>query len=191
MSTFGGADADCIARCLLLTLTRFLSDLRRQQWRQHTKASVSAEPFMWKCRANRKQWDIATANHAGPGQLPRSMLSPFGNPTPCGLLRVRNMLPRSKDQIQSTAILQEMRWPSHDQSSYDRIGGCICSEVAHFEVQPGCAHQLCRHSFTYAGRTPQAEGFSQRVWRLRRRCAGVRGAPKALERPEMTSPLAD
>src|SRR6476661_6088624 len=63
--------------------------------------------------------------------------------------------------------------------SYDRIGGCICSEVAHLEVQPGCAHQLCRHSFTYAGRTPQAEGFSQRLWRLRRRCAGVRGAPKA------------
>jgi hypothetical protein len=33
---------------------------------------------MWKFRANRKQWDIAIANHAGPGQLPRSMLSPFG-----------------------------------------------------------------------------------------------------------------
>jgi hypothetical protein len=47
-------------------------------------------------RANRKQWDIAIANHAGPGQVLRLLLSPFGNPTPCGLLRVRNMLPRSK-----------------------------------------------------------------------------------------------
>src|SRR5262249_55440117 len=80
----------------------------------------------------------------------------------------------SKDQIQSTAILQGMRWPSHDQSSYDRIGGCICSDVTHLEVQRGCPHQLCRHSFTYAGRTPQAEGFSQRVWRLRRSPARVR-----------------
>src|SRR4249920_2416769 len=72
-------------------------DLRRkQQWRQHTKASVFAEPFMWKFRANRKQWDIAIANHAGPGQLPRSLLSPFGSPTPCGLLQVRNMSPCSK-----------------------------------------------------------------------------------------------
>ena len=44
-----------------------------------------------------------------------------------------------KDQIQSTAILQEMRWPSHEQPSYDRIGGCICSDVTHLEVQPGCA----------------------------------------------------
>ena len=26
----------------------------------------------------------------------RSVLSPFGSQTPCGLLRVRNMLPRSK-----------------------------------------------------------------------------------------------
>jgi hypothetical protein len=97
-----------------------------------------------------------------------------------------------KDQIQSTSILQEMRWPSHDQSSYDRVGGCICSDVTHLEVQRGCAHQLCRHSFAYAGRTPQAEGFSQRVWRLRRRRAGVRGAPKALgTTAEMTWPLAD
>src|SRR5262245_58107294 len=69
---------------------------RKQQWRQHTKASVFAERFMWKFRANRKQWDIAIANHAGRGQLPRSMLSLFGSPTPCGLLQVRNMLPRFK-----------------------------------------------------------------------------------------------
>jgi hypothetical protein len=80
-------------------LENVVSDLRRkQQWRQHTKASVFAEPFMWKFRANRKQWDIAIANHADPGQLPRSMLSPFGSLTPCGLVRVRNMLPRSKRQ---------------------------------------------------------------------------------------------
>jgi hypothetical protein len=51
---------------------------------------------MWKFRANRKQWDIVIANNAGPGQLPRSMLSPFGSPAPCGLLRERNMLPRSQ-----------------------------------------------------------------------------------------------
>jgi hypothetical protein len=69
---------------------------RKQQWRQHTKASVFAERFMWKLRANRKQWDIAIANHAGRGQLPRSMLSLFGSPTPCGLLQVRNTLPRFK-----------------------------------------------------------------------------------------------
>ena len=42
---------------------------------------------MWKFRANRKQWDIAIADHTGPGQLPRLMLSPFGSPTPCGLHR--------------------------------------------------------------------------------------------------------
>src|SRR5262249_28203163 len=69
---------------------------RGEQWRQHTKASVFAERFMWKFRANRKQWDIAIANHADPGQLPRSMLSLFGSPTPCGLLQVRNTLPRFK-----------------------------------------------------------------------------------------------
>src|SRR5262245_59805414 len=66
-----------------------------------------------------------------------------------------------------------MRWPSHEQSPYDRNGGCICSNGTHLEVQRGCAHQLYRNSFAYAGRTPQAEGFSQRVWRLRRRRAGV------------------
>src|SRR5215510_2488400 len=74
-------------------------DIKRGEeatWRQHTKASVFAEPFMWKFRANRKQWDIAIANHAGPGRLPRSLLSPFGSPPPCGSLRVRNMLRRSK-----------------------------------------------------------------------------------------------
>src|SRR5262245_18504629 len=69
-----------------------------------------------------------------------------------------------------------MRWPSHDQSSYDRIGGCICGDVTHLEVQRGFAHQLCRHSFAYAGWTSQAEGFSQRVWWVRRTRAGVRGA---------------
>ena len=78
-----------------------------------------------------------------------------------------------KDQIQSTSILQEMRWPPHDQSSYDRVGGCIRSDFTHLEVQRGCPHQLCRNSFAYAGRTPQAERFSQRVWRLRRSHARV------------------
>ena len=143
---------------------------------------------MWKFRANRKQWDIAIANHAGPGRVLRLLLSSRRRAGYCGCGTCCHV---PKDQIQSTAILQEMRWPSHEQSSYDRIGGCIYSDVTHLEVQPGCAHQLCRHSFAYAGRAPQAEGFSQRVWRLRRRRAGVRGAPKALERPEMTSPLAD
>jgi len=46
-------------------------------WRQHTRASVFAERFMWTFRANQKQWDIAIANHAGPGQLLRSLLSPL------------------------------------------------------------------------------------------------------------------
>ncbi len=91
-----------------------------------------------------------------------------------------------KDQIQSTAILQEMRWPSHEQSSYDRIGGCIRSDFTHFEVQRGCAHQLRRNSLANAGRTPQAEGFSQRVWRLRRGRAGVRGAKSFGNDREMT-----
>src|SRR5262249_34217669 len=63
------------------------------------------------------------------------------------------------------------------QSSHDWIGGCICSDVTHREVQPRFAHQLCRYSFAYAGRTPQAEGFSQRVWRLRRKRAGVTLTP--------------
>jgi hypothetical protein len=34
--------------------------------------------------------------------------------------------------------------------------------------------KLCRNCFVYARRAPQAEGFSQRVWRLRRSRAGVR-----------------
>jgi hypothetical protein len=32
---------------------------------------------------------------------------------------------------------------------------------------PSFAHQLYRHSFAYARRASEAEGFSQRVWRLR------------------------
>ena len=79
-----------------------------------------------------------------------------------------------KDRSQSAAILQEMRWPSYDQSSSARIGGRICSDVTDVEVQRGCPRQLCRNSFAYAGRTSQAEGFSQRVWRLRRSRGGVR-----------------
>jgi len=53
---------------------------------------------MWKFPENRKQWDIAIATHAGRGQLPPSLLSRFGSQKPCGLLQVRNMLPRSKRQ---------------------------------------------------------------------------------------------
>jgi hypothetical protein len=49
----------------------------------------------------------------------------------------------------------------------------VCSYVTHLEVQRGFSYQLCRYSFAYAGRTPQAEGFSQRVWRLGRMRAGV------------------
>src|SRR5580704_17531260 len=52
--------------------------------RQHTKASAFAEPFMWKFPANRKQWDIAIADHAGRGRVARSTLSPCGSPTLCG-----------------------------------------------------------------------------------------------------------
>ena len=51
---------------------------------------------MWTFRVNRRQWDIVIANRAGLGPLPQSLPSPFGSPTLCGLLGVRNMLPRSK-----------------------------------------------------------------------------------------------
>src|SRR5450759_4452652 len=67
-----------------------------------------------------------------------------------------------------------MRWPSYDQSSSARIDGRICSDVTDVEVQRWCPRQLCRNSFAYAGRTSQAERFSQRVWRLRRCRGGVR-----------------
>ena len=79
-----------------------------------------------------------------------------------------------KDGSQSAAILQEMRWPSYDQSSSARVGGRICSDVTDFEVQAGCPRQLCRNSFAYAGQTPQAEGFSQRVWRIRQSRSRIR-----------------
>jgi hypothetical protein len=65
-----------------------------------------------------------------------------------------------KDRSQSAAILQEMRWPSYDQSSSARLGGRICSDIADVEVQRRRPRKLCRNSFAYAGRTPQAEGFS-------------------------------
>ena len=84
-----------------------------------------------------------------------------------------------KDKSQPAAILQEVRWPSYDQSSSARIGGRICSDVTDIEVQRGSPRQLCRNSFADAGRTPQAEGFSQRAWRLRRSRAGIRRAAKA------------
>ena len=35
---------------------------------------------MWKFRANRKQWDIAIANHAGPGQVLRLLLFTLWKP---------------------------------------------------------------------------------------------------------------
>ena len=35
---------------------------------------------MWRFPANRKQWDIAIADHADPGRVVQSMLSPFGSP---------------------------------------------------------------------------------------------------------------
>src|SRR4029453_14056248 len=101
MSSFGSkADMPIALRDVcFLPLPNVVSDLRRkQQWRQHTKVSVFAEPFMWKFRANRKQWDIAIANHAGHGRVVLSTLSPFGSPTPYGSLRVLNMLPCSKRQ---------------------------------------------------------------------------------------------
>ena len=85
-----------------------------------------------------------------------------------------------KDEIQSTAILQEMRRPSHEQSSDDRIGGRICSDGTDLEVPRGSAHQLCRNGFANAGWTSEVEGFSQRVWRLRRKRAGVTEEPKYL-----------
>src|SRR5664279_6129205 len=71
---------------------------RKRPWQLHTKASVFAEPFMWRFPASRKQWDIAIADHADPGRLVRLMHSPFGSPAPCGSPRVRNILPCSKRQ---------------------------------------------------------------------------------------------
>ena len=64
----------------------------------------------------------------------------------------------------------------HLMTNHPTIGlvDVYAATLPHLEVQRGCAHQLCRHSFAYAGRTPQAEGFSQRVWRLRRSHARVR-----------------
>ncbi len=59
---------------------------------------------MWKFRANRKQWDIAIANHADRGQLARSMLSPFGSPTPCGLLRVRTTLLQKTNSVSGNSF---------------------------------------------------------------------------------------
>ena len=53
---------------------------------------------MWKFLASRKRWDIAIVGHADPGRVVLSMLSLFGNPTPCRSRRVPNMLPCSKRQ---------------------------------------------------------------------------------------------
>ncbi len=92
-----------------------------------------------------------------------------------GYCRCRTCCNVPKDRSQSTAVLQKMRWPSFDQSSSAWIGGCICSDLTDVEVHRGCPRQLCRDSFAYAGRTSQAEGFSQRIWRLWRGDAGVRG----------------
>ena len=88
-----------------------------------------------------------------------------------------------KDRSQLTAILQEMRWPPYDQSSYARIGGRICDDITDVEIPRGCLRQLCRNGFANARRTSQAEGFSQRVWWLRRSPAGVRSVPKACGKP--------
>ena len=73
----------------------------------------------------------------------------------------------SKDGSQSAPILQKMRRSSHDQSSATRVGGRICGNAADTEVYCRCPCQLCGNSFANAGRTYQAEGFSQRVRRLR------------------------
>src|ERR1700693_4097386 len=69
-----------------------------RQWRQHTKASVSAERSKWGSPASLKRWDIAIADHADPGRAAQSMLSPCGSPMPCGSLLVRKMLPCFKKQ---------------------------------------------------------------------------------------------
>jgi len=89
----------------------------------HTKASVFAEPFMWKFRANRKQWDIAIANHAGLGQLPRSLLSPLETRRRAGYCGCGTCCHVPKDQIQSTAILQEMRWRQELATAYVALSG--------------------------------------------------------------------
>src|ERR1700693_1474890 len=65
-----------------------IKGIGERQWRQHTEASVFAGPFISRLPASRKQWDIAIADHADPGRVARSMLSPFGSPTPCESLRV-------------------------------------------------------------------------------------------------------
>jgi hypothetical protein len=56
---------------------------RKRQWRQRTKASVFAEPCMWRFSASQKQWDTAIADHADPGRVGQSMLLRFGRPTSC------------------------------------------------------------------------------------------------------------
>jgi hypothetical protein len=42
-----------------------------------------------------------------------------------------------EERSQPAEILQEMRRPSHDQSSAAEFGGRICCDVADVEVQPG------------------------------------------------------
>ena len=56
---------------------------RKRQWRQRTKASVFAEPCMWRFSASQKQWVTAIADHTGPGRVGQSMLLRFGRPTSC------------------------------------------------------------------------------------------------------------
>jgi hypothetical protein len=131
---------------------------------------------MWKFLVNRTLWDIAIADHADPGRVARSMLLPFGSRRRAGHCRRGACCNVPKDGSQSAEVLQEMRWPSYDQSSSARIGGRVCGDVTDVEVHCRCPRQLCRNSFAYARRTSQAEGFSQRVWRLRRSRAGVRRA---------------
>src|SRR5208282_6563769 len=72
-----------------------------------------------------------------------------------------------------SAVLQEMRRALDEQTSFAGTGGRLCGDVTDADVHAGRPRELRGDGSADAGRTPQAQGFSEGVWRLRGSCAGV------------------
>src|SRR5579863_6305526 len=78
--------APCYRSCCSLVIWHKCLSREEATCRQHTKASAFAEPFMWKFPANRKQWDIAIADHADP-VVGSDMTLASASASPTGLQR--------------------------------------------------------------------------------------------------------
>ena len=106
---------------------------------------------------------------------PGQCLHACGSPAPYGSRRVPNMLPCSK-RPNSVNARYCRKCGGHLMANHPPLGlvDVFAATLPMLTVQPRRPRELCRNRFADAGWTSQAEGFSQRVWRLRRSRAGVR-----------------